>query len=210
MIMIFLLPSVELMGVEDALQKVAHQKTGNVGCMRSASRDYQNQVWNCLPIHPFVKRAGTSLPLPDKQNIMFADFRRDPDQYPLKTPSGKIEIFSSTVASFAYDDCPGHLGPHRNGWALRKILILYICSRTSPEQNCTASLIRVPLRQLQKLRDAKKLQMHKDDAAARGIEEGDIIRLFNARGAIYVGVRITDKDKAWCCNGANRGLARPG
>ena len=35
--------------------------------------------------------------------------------------------------------------------------------------------------------------MHKDDAAARGIEEGDIIRLFNARGAIYVGVRITDQ-----------------
>ena len=39
---------------------------------------------------------------------MFADFRRDPDAHPLKTPSGRIEIFSETVAGFAYEDCPGH------------------------------------------------------------------------------------------------------
>ena len=29
-------------------------------------------------------------------------------RHPLKTPSGKIEIFSETIASFGYDDCPGH------------------------------------------------------------------------------------------------------
>ncbi len=34
--------------------------------------------------------------------------------------------------------------------------------------------------------------MHPDDAAARGIADGDIIRLFNARGACLAGVRVTD------------------
>ena len=34
--------------------------------------------------------------------------------------------------------------------------------------------------------------MHPDDAAARGISDGDIIRVFNARGACLAGVRITD------------------
>jgi biotin/methionine sulfoxide reductase len=34
--------------------------------------------------------------------------------------------------------------------------------------------------------------MHPDDAAARGIVDGDIIRVFNPRGACLAGVRITD------------------
>ena len=39
---------------------------------------------------------------------ILADFRADPTGKKLKTPSGKIEIFSEQVASFGYDDCPGH------------------------------------------------------------------------------------------------------
>ena len=35
-------------------------------------------------------------------------FRADPDGAPLPTPSGKIEIFSETIASFGDADCPGH------------------------------------------------------------------------------------------------------
>jgi len=31
-----------------------------------------------------------------------------PEGRPLKTPSGRIEIYSERVASFGYDDCPGH------------------------------------------------------------------------------------------------------
>jgi biotin/methionine sulfoxide reductase len=35
-------------------------------------------------------------------------FRDDPSGHPLPTPSGKIEIFSETIASFGEADCPGH------------------------------------------------------------------------------------------------------
>jgi len=35
-------------------------------------------------------------------------FRDDPERQPLPTPSGKIEIFSETNASFQEPDCPGH------------------------------------------------------------------------------------------------------
>ena len=34
--------------------------------------------------------------------------------------------------------------------------------------------------------------MHPADAAARGVADGDIIRIFNARGACLAGVRVTD------------------
>src|SRR3954453_5787116 len=37
-----------------------------------------------------------------------AGFRADPEGAALRTPSGRIEIFSETIASFGYDDCPGH------------------------------------------------------------------------------------------------------
>ena len=43
-----------------------------------------------------------------REPVMLAAFRADPAAHPLKTPSGRIEIFSEKIASFGYDDCPGH------------------------------------------------------------------------------------------------------
>ena len=48
------------------------------------------------------------VPPPHENTLMLKDFRNDPIHNPLSTPSGKIEIFSKTVDSFNYDDCPGH------------------------------------------------------------------------------------------------------
>jgi biotin/methionine sulfoxide reductase len=43
-----------------------------------------------------------------------------------------------------------------------------------------------------KHRGREVARMHPEDAAARGILDGDIIRLFNSRGACLAGVRLTD------------------
>ena len=63
----------------------------------------------------FWASEGYSLPqLPDDGGYLRA-FRDDPERNPLPTPSGKLEIYSKTIASFAEGhDCPGHptwLGP---------------------------------------------------------------------------------------------------
>ena len=47
-------------------------------------------------------------PRPTKPYVLFDSFRRAPEKRPLKTPSGRIEIYSETIAGFGYDDCPGH------------------------------------------------------------------------------------------------------
>ena len=46
-------------------------------------------------------------------------FRNDPGRRPLPTPSGKIEIFSETIAGFGYADCPRPPGLAAAGRACR-------------------------------------------------------------------------------------------
>ena len=63
-----------------------------------------------LPDFDAARAMGViELPAPtNAAQVMLADFRSDPHAHPLHTPSGKLELYSETVASFGYDDCPGH------------------------------------------------------------------------------------------------------
>ena len=45
---------------------------------------------------------------PGQPWVRHGEFREQPDLNPLGTPSGLIEIYSKTIAGFAYEDCPGH------------------------------------------------------------------------------------------------------
>ncbi|MCK8156182.1 hypothetical protein LXA31_07555 [Erwinia amylovora] len=46
--------------------------------------------------------------------------------------------------------------------------------------------------QANKIRGRETLSMHPQDAALRGISDGDVIDVFNDRGHMQAGVRITD------------------
>ena len=56
----------------------------------------------------FLRKGWFKFKDPEEHTIMLKEYRQDPVKYPLDTPSGKIEIFSSTVEGFNYEDCPGH------------------------------------------------------------------------------------------------------
>ena len=56
----------------------------------------------------FWEAGHVELPLPDDPPVLFEAYRTDPRAHPLKTPSGRIELYSETIAGFGYDDCPGH------------------------------------------------------------------------------------------------------
>jgi biotin/methionine sulfoxide reductase len=43
-----------------------------------------------------------------------------------------------------------------------------------------------------KIQDREPMTLHSEDAAARGLENGDVARVFNDRGACLVGVIISD------------------
>ena len=53
---------------------------------------------------------GIEPPVASEPQVAFAEFRLDPEKHPLKTPTGKIEIFSSTIDGYGYPGLPGPPG----------------------------------------------------------------------------------------------------
>ncbi len=78
-------------------------------------------------------------PEDNKWYVRYADFRRNPEKHNLRTPSGKIEIYSEKIASFGYADCQGHAKCCRrpNGLAEEKSGNIHsICSPLTQDTDC--------------------------------------------------------------------------
>ena len=59
----------------------------------------------------FLERGTLELdeaPMGETEQDFLAQFRADPKANPLSTPSGLIELYSETINSYEYDDCPPH------------------------------------------------------------------------------------------------------
>ena len=51
----------------------------------------------------FWKTGYLEIPAASEEYVLFGDFRADPDQHKLRTPSGMIELYSEKIAAFGYD-----------------------------------------------------------------------------------------------------------
>ena len=126
--------------------------------------------------------------------MLFASFRADPDAEPLKTPSGKIELFSETVARFGYDDCPGHAAwLESEEWLGSKRAAQFPLAlvANNPATRLHGQLDGGAYSQASKVHGREPVRMHPSDASARGIEDGDVVRLFNDRGSCLAGAVLT-------------------
>ena len=100
---------------------------------------------------------------------------------PLPTPSGKMELYSETIAAFGYAGLPrtpGLAAPR--GSRVRPAAPDLQPAGDAPAQPARFRR-RKPGRQAAWLRAGRAC--NPNDAAARGITEGDLVRLFNPRGA---------------------------
>ncbi|MFT5577599.1 MAG: biotin/methionine sulfoxide reductase [Paraglaciecola psychrophila] len=124
-----------------------------------------------------------------------SDFRADPKRHPLATPSGKIELFSATVAAFDYDDCPGHaswLEPFERlgGHGAKRFPLALISPQ--PERRLHSQLDHSALSQAGKVAGIEVMSMHPLAAVARGIAEGCTVRVFNDRGSCLASVVLIE------------------
>lgn len=140
---------------------------------------------------------GGRLRLPVEDGLtLLADFRADPVTHRLGTPSGLIEIFSTDIDGFGYADCAGHpkwyepsewLGGPR---AVDNPLHLLA---NQPASRLHGQLDGGAVSQKSKIQGREPIRMHPRDAADRGLTDGDVVRVFNDRGACLAGLVIDDR-----------------
>jgi trimethylamine-N-oxide reductase (cytochrome c) len=164
----------------------------------STSGARSNRV--ALPPFDIFWKSGdyVEFPVPEssKEWVRFASFRKDPLLNPLGTPSGLIELYSKNIEKMGYDDC----GPHARwyeplDWHKSPAAKTYPLELISshPGKRLHSQLSNAPsLRKQYAVADREPILMHPKDAAARGIENGSVVRVFNERGQILAGVVITD------------------
>ncbi len=126
--------------------------------------------------------------------IAFSDFRRDPEKYPLKTPSGRIELFSKRLFDMGKPDTIPPIAKYIQEW----------------ESPFGDEVKRYPLQALGHhymsrvhsthdgidwLEEAfpQRVFLNPIDAQLRGIKDGDKVMVHNDRGKIIIPCRLTKR-----------------
>lgn len=130
------------------------------------------------------------LPQDEDDGGILRAFREDPDGAALPTRTGRIQLSSPAIAAFGYADCPGHPAwlapqdapaPDRPLWLVANQPATRLHSQFDFGGHSSAM----------KRRGREIMRIHPRDAAARGIADGDIVRLFNTRGACLATAAVT-------------------
>jgi anaerobic dimethyl sulfoxide reductase subunit A len=126
--------------------------------------------------------------------VAFADFRRDPEKWPLATPSGKVEIFSAELHAFGKPDevpaIPKYVeewespfGPEARRFPLQAIGSHSLARVHSTHANNPWLAEAFP----------QRVFLNPIDAEAREISDGDLVRIYNERGAMVIACRVTSR-----------------
>jgi anaerobic dimethyl sulfoxide reductase subunit A len=116
-----------------------------------------------------------------------------PDNYTFDTPSGKIEIYSQTLADMNDPEIPTvpkYIDPWegRNDPLVKKYPLQLISSHF--KRRTHSQFDNVPwLREL----EPQAMLMNSSDAEIRNIRDGEKVRVFNDRGEIALRVKITER-----------------
>ncbi|WP_426437025.1 molybdopterin guanine dinucleotide-containing S/N-oxide reductase [Bradyrhizobium genosp. P] len=147
------------------------------------------------PFAEFWKRGYVEAERRTTFNVLLGSFREDPERHRLDTPSGRIELFSTRIASFGYDDCPGHaVWREPVEWLGSPLAVRYPLHLLSPQpaDKLHSQYDHGSVSRAGKVATRAPLRMNPADAAARGIRDGDVVKVFNDRGACLAGVVVTD------------------
>lgn len=143
----------------------------------------------------FWRQGWVDFPRPASQPTLCAALRADPLQSPLATPSGRVEIYSEVIAGFGYDDCLGHptwMEPSEwLGSPTASRFPLHLISN-QPRTRLHSQYDNGIVSRNSKIHGREPLIMHPADAAARGLQSGDLVRVFNGRGSCLCGLILSE------------------
>jgi biotin/methionine sulfoxide reductase len=143
----------------------------------------------------FWAEGYVALPPPTREFVLFEEFRADPERHPLRTPSGKIEIASQEIAKLGYDDCPAHpawIAPAEwLGSAEAKDFPVHLVTN-QPATRLHSQMDAGPVSAAGKVAGREPIRISAADATSRRIRDGDVVRVFNDRGACLAGAIVDD------------------
>jgi biotin/methionine sulfoxide reductase len=143
----------------------------------------------------FWQKGWFEIPPRVPEYVLFAEFRADPENNPLRTPSGRIELYSDEIARFAYDDCPPHpawIEPAEwLGGGQASAFPLHLVS-SQPRHRLHSQMDARPISARGKIAGRETLAINPGDDRSRGIGDGEVVRVFNARGTCFAGVSATE------------------
>jgi anaerobic selenocysteine-containing dehydrogenase len=109
------------------------------------------------------------------------------------TPSGKCEFFSQRLADLGIDPLPGYVPPHEGPTSNAPLAARYPLAMISPPARNFLNSTFVNVQSLRNTEGEPTLEIHPDDAAARGIPDGGTVRVFNDRGELRLCAVVTDR-----------------
>ena len=150
-----------------------------------------------VPFEEFWDKGYARMPVPDDARgwVRHAAFVNDPEGSPLHTSSGKIEMFCETIANMEIKDCPGmpmwfekheYLGNAKDGQ-------LHVVSPHPWYRLHSQMGNSQRLRDLYMVQGREPVRINAQDAADRGIEDGDLVELYNDRGTVIAGAIVSDE-----------------
>lgn len=153
---------------------------------RTASR-VKTLGYPALPDYEtFLDKGFVKLPAPAVASVSLKAFREDPDAFPLPTPSGRIEIFSETIAEAGLSDISGHPKWREPvewlGSTEAKNHPLHLVTH-QPARRLHSQLDHSAYSRAGKVKEREPCRINPQDASERGICEGELVRIYNRRGA---------------------------
>ena len=154
-----------------------------------------NEGFECQSLDELKEKNWISLDIEGKKfaSIPFKDFRNDPKNNPLKTPSGLIEIFSEKISSFEYSEIPGHASwIEPDEWLGSPLVKDFPYHLVSPQPSDKLhSQLECAIADNSDERPTPAL-ININDAEKLNIKNNEIIKVFNNRGSCLVRANISN------------------
>ncbi len=180
-----------------ALFNVEAQFTDNLELDEILQNSYEKSTASeVVDWEEFWENGVARVPTPTEERLWtrHGDFREDPKANPLATASGKVEIFCQNIADMDIPDCPGMpmwLEPAEYLGNAPEDGMLHLVG-PHPYNRIHSQFAQSDLRHELNIEDREFVRVSIEDAEDRGIADGDLVELYNDRGAIIVGARVDD------------------
>lgn len=126
----------------------------------------------------------------EAEYVAFGDFVNSPEHSPLRTESGKFQLFSPTIDSFCYEDCRGYpmyFRPEELPAAENEFFLVSLKA---------SDRLHSQLHNLDATFDGpqvfEKVRINREDGIKLGLKSGEKVELYNSRGIVVATVELSD------------------